>query len=522
MPAPTESVRLKIRERVLKDTFFFNKVVMCYPDIDVDPHYGLCEFLDRDDWLRKMLLAPRDTVKSWCVRGWAIQQVMRNPNLRILYVMSSEPNAKTPSRHIDNVFQQNTILRWLFPERIPNFNDRDVVWNTHTRTIPRDSTAGEATFTFAGIGTNLVGQHFDIIILDDTVEEEAAKSELVMGSVIDWFAGCEALLNDTNPLAQILVVGTRWHLRDLYQTIMGQAESTKLRVFQAQGDKRYMVMKRAGIENGKPYWAKKLSIKKLMSLKEACRNTGNESRFYLQYMNDPVNEDNCEFPRHMIRYYNWTSSGQSMQLEFPDDPPVVINPKSLRYTMTVDPAFEIGRRYDKSAICIIGTHPRGWKILMHAWTGQVRVNILKDKIINLCKQFRRMGVPIALVGIEKVGGQRTLIPYVKEDGRRQGIHIPIKDDLKKSTRESKDNFIRGFINIVAGGWYFTHRRFIEQNQEMDFFPSGEKNFLDALATQPQLWNTPENIDGELDYDDEDFYDEDDELGVEERESGYGG
>lgn len=517
-----EELRLKLRRAVLGDTYLFCKVIMGYADIDIDPHYSMCEFLDWQEEKRRLLLAPRGTIKSYCTRGWALQQLMKDPNIRILYVMSSEEVAKSASRQIDQIFRNNRMLRWLFPDRIPNFNS--ATWGMLHRQIPREKDYAEPSMTFCGIGTGQTGLHYDIIICDDVIEEEAAQSETVMKNSIAWFSNCEPLLDELNPAAQVLVVGTRWLAVDLYSVIMGaQKQNCQEKVFRAEGNSAYMVMKRRAMENGKPYWARKFSEEKLAIKKAALESQGMLDRYYLWYQNDPIVEENCEFPRHMIRKWNWSPNGRLMMLASAEGT-VVVNPKTLRYTMAVDPAFEKGSQFDESAISIIGSHPRGYRILFYGWTGQVGVTLLRQKIVGLCVHFHEGGTPIAKLAIEKIAGQRTLIPFVKEELHRRGCYVPFKEDIKRQAKGSKDNFIRGFINVVAGGWYYTHDQFLGPNEEMDTFPNGRKNFLDTLAYQLQLWTAPEYeeyFDEDGEYDDEQ---EDDPMDGPDarRTSGYGG
>ena len=521
-PQETEELRLRLRHAVLEDTFLFNKVVMGFADIDIDPHYGLCEFLDRTEWLRRLLLAPRGSIKSWNARGWMIQQVCRNPNIRILYTMSSEEVAKSASRFVDQTFRRNAMLRWLFPDVIPDFKSAE--WGVLHRTVNRTKDMGESTFTFGGIGTGYVGLHFDIIILDDVIEEEAAQSETVMKAAIEWFSNCEPLLDEINPKAQILVVGTRWHLRDLYSMIMGdKKQNTMEPVFRAEGNASYMCMKRSAMEDGKPFWPRMFSEKKLAIKKAALEAQGMLSRYYLWYQNNPIAEENCEFPRELIRYWQWSPSGGRIKLIRPPEQALEIDPRSLRFTMCVDPAFEIGRRFDESAISIIGSHPKGHRILFYAWTGQLKIVALRDKIVELIVRYSEAGIPIAEMAIERVGGQRILIPYVREELTRKGVHCRINEEVKRSPHVAKDNHIRSFIPVVAGGWYYTSQQFLGPNQEMETFPNGKKNFLDTLVYQTQIWSKADLEDEYEWYDHVDGEDEDDEreYGGEIRE-GYGG
>ncbi len=521
--ALSENDRLALRERALKSTFFFNKAVLGFNDLEEQPHLEMTEFIDAQNWKRRLLLAPRGTIKSWNVRGWEIQMAMRNPNIRILHVMSTEKLAIKASNHIDAIFRGNGLLHYLFPERIPDFSDRSLVWNIQSKTIPRKIPSDIPTFFFCGVGTKITGMHFDIIILDDFIEKEAADSEAVMEDAISWARNCEPLLESPKN-GQILTVGTRWSLRDYYGVIQGdRTQKTTKTLFRATGDKRYMVMKRAAIENGEPFWPTRFPIDELAQIKLALESQGNGAMFYLWYMNDPVDDALCEFPRKMIRYYSWDANGQNIILNFPDKDPIVVNPATLRITMTVDPGFTTNKYSDKSAICVVGTHPRGWRINLYSWIGKLNPPQLVEKLFGICEQFAKMGNPVAKVAIEKAAGGDVLNYWISERQKRSHIYIPLYRDLKTSReKDRKHNAARAMIPYVAHGYWFTHERFAEVNIQLETWPNGtDDNWMDAFSYQPQIWGVPDQLDSfpgaDLVEDEDNFQHNENE----QRISGYG-
>ena len=104
----------------------------------------------------------------------------------------------------------------------------------------------ESAFRLVGVGTKLVGSHFTTIILDDVIETEAAESDDVMDKTIRWAGNLEPTLVDRN--SQLVIVGTRWSLKDYYGRVMGaRKQLTKDRLFRAEGDRRFWVYKASDI-----------------------------------------------------------------------------------------------------------------------------------------------------------------------------------------------------------------------------------------------------------------------------------
>jgi hypothetical protein len=527
----SESERHQLRELALADTFFMARVVLGYLDLQDDPHLVLCEFLDQQKWIRRLLLAPRGSLKSSLVLAWVIQQAMRDPNTSILYVMSSASLAEKVSRDVDAIFRRNVLLRYLFPECIPNWEEKEqTTWNLQTKIIPRSKASGNPTFYFVGVGTKIVGMHFKIIVLDDFIEFEASQSEEIMRSSVEWARGCEPILIKPTQ-DQILVVGTLWGKNDYYEQLSGYKQlRTNKKLFKAQGDPRYVVMRRRAAEDGVAFWPQRFSLKDLAELKIGLEATGKGGMFYRWYMNDPTDEANCAFPRTMIRYYDWNDKMDRCILRIPDAPPIVVPLSSLRLTMTVDPASTTKKKSDKSAISVVGSHPKGYRINLYAWRGKVTPDVLIDKIFGIVVAYRQQGKEIAKVAIEQVGAQENLLHWIGQQIATRKTYINIEWRLKTSRsgkrlhggESGKDDRILGFIPVVASGSWYTNKQFVDENMEMETYPNGSHvDWLDALAYQPQIWGMseapPEVINGV-----EIYEDEEEEIALQERPVGYGG
>jgi hypothetical protein len=517
----SEAERFRLRKTALDNTFFFARVVLGHHKLTVDPHYEMCEFIDWRAKIRRLLLAPRGSYKSTLAQAWEIQQAMRNPDIRILHVMSSAGLAQKFSRDLDAIFRRNVFLQYLFPDRIPDFSARDLVWNLDTKIILRPKMAGDPTFHYVGVGTKIVGMHYDIMIPDDFIELEAARSEEVMKTSIEWIKSSEPLLE--NPAKdQILVVGTRWNaMRDYYSDVMGEkTQHTTKRVFQCHGDRRFVAMKREVIENGEPLMPEQLTLADIQTIKDGYE--GNIGLFYLLYHNRAVNDETCVFPRNLIRFYDWTEQGNIM-LHIPGGDPKIISLASLRLTMTVDPASTIKKKSDNSAICLVGSHPKGYRINLYAWVGKVTPDVLVSKIFGIVQGWRSLGKEVDKVAIEKVAGQENLLHWVKSEMLTRRTHINIFWDLKTARDASKADRIKGLVGWVARGEWYTHKRFVDQNYEMETFPNGAHvDWLDALAYQPQVWGLPDQppevADDGTEMDEEA---EDREVTADARQGGYG-
>lgn len=463
--------------------YFFCKVGLGYKDLTPDVHLLYCEFLDSKESRYKLAMMPRGFVKSWVLYGKAVREYLKNQNIRILLAMSTEENARKASEFIGNVYTKNRLIRALFPWSTPN-TDSSERWEVKARTLPRDMDAPEPTYTFAGVKTELVSGHYDHIYLDDVFAKEASESVDVANKVFTFVASCEPLRNDPRT-SEVIHTCTRWSMDDQAARIMGvDKQQTEDLVFRAEGDRRYICLKRSAIENGKPIWPDKFSEEELSNLERGFESQGQGYFFAFQYLNNPIDARVVEFPAP--RYWERTDKGgialhhtDGKPVKNKEGHPVVLKEKDLTLTMTIDPAYKEKKSNDDSAICVMGSHPEGYRINLYSWTGKLPPAKMIRQIIGVVREFELKGRPISAVGMETNAAQVAMQQWVKETASAMGVYIPWRP-LKTSTNTTKQHRIRQMIPIVADGFYYTSSKFITANQEMKMFPASRRdNWLDA-------------------------------------------
>jgi hypothetical protein len=161
---------------------------------------------------KKLILVPRGHLKSSLVTVvWSIQQILKNPNIRILITNAVWDLARKFLREIGGLLTDKTLLREIYgPFDGPGSKFTQDELTVSQRTI---GTIKEATVTTAGVETALTGGHYDIIIHDDLVEENNINTKEQIQKIIRFYQNSLDLLD---PGGQILVVGTRWAMGDLY------------------------------------------------------------------------------------------------------------------------------------------------------------------------------------------------------------------------------------------------------------------------------------------------------------------
>lgn len=214
MALSTKDLR-RLREKCQTDLKFLAKDICGMGAWEDSLHNDLATFLEQPID-KKLILVPRGHLKSSIVTVvWTIQQILKNPNIRILITNAVWDTARLFLREITGLLTDKSLLSEIFGQ----FNGPKSKFTQDEITISQRTigTIKEATITTAGIERALTGGHYDIIIHDDLVEENNINTKEQIHKVIRFYQNS---LDLVDPGGQILVVGTRWAMSDLYGWIM--------------------------------------------------------------------------------------------------------------------------------------------------------------------------------------------------------------------------------------------------------------------------------------------------------------
>ena len=288
-----------LRDRFLNDLFFASAVVLGYANrfaLEEATHLLPCRFLERrtgipeiDTAPMQLVLWPRETGKSTiATRAHAIQLACGNPNIAILIANEKAETAEAFLSDIKDQFEHNELLRALFPEVIPP-DFKAVTWNNAEASLRRKVARPESTFETIGVGGTKTGKHYDVIICDDLISNEAMENAragqwLIMDRVNRWTTRLRPLLSSSaRPFPHIRFIGTRWWANDTYDFIEktfgheGAPRPYLLRMKLADGASAVRtiyrvgdlaVMKIAAIEGGQAVFPKIHPMEKLQRMRQ--------------------------------------------------------------------------------------------------------------------------------------------------------------------------------------------------------------------------------------------------------------
>jgi len=245
------------------------------------------------EWLRAferhkylILLAPRDHGKTVIVGTYIIWRIVRDPDVRILICTVNQSKASDMMFFIQYHLEHNEKLIEYFGEQ-----KGDGEWSKTELRVKRRGKTGMAfqtpTLQVLGVGSSMISAHYDLIILDDVVDENNSKTRYRREALESWYNS--TLMEMLVPTGQIIVIGTRWHEDDLYN-YLAKKPGYVVKVYKA------IIKERTEDQEPVVLWperypyddeqAKKLGLPEGIKTLKFIREHIGETKFAMQYQNE--------------------------------------------------------------------------------------------------------------------------------------------------------------------------------------------------------------------------------------------
>ena len=343
----------EIRKLAEADFITFVKLVAPY-NVMGACHEELCKFLTNPDLKPyRLVLYPRGHRKSFYAAMYACWRIVVDPSISIVYLSATSDLAESQLRTIKSTLD-SPIVRRYWPELIQADEGRREKWTTTEICVddPRRKAEGtrDSTVKAGGLTTNITGAHCDLIILDDMVVPKN-NTEEGRRQVMSQYSQLQSILN---PGGMILAVGTRYHPKDIYDTMQTTVEEIYDDTGELIGkENQWDVLQKVVEENGEFLWNRQkrkdgkyygFDFKELSRIKAGYVD---KSQFYAQYYNDPNDEGNALITPDMFEYYNREHLYSKAGVYY-------IKNRPLNVYAAIDFAFSLNNRADSSSIVVVG------------------------------------------------------------------------------------------------------------------------------------------------------------------------
>jgi phage terminase large subunit-like protein len=462
-----------MRERALGSLYFFSKAILGFSDLTSTCHLPLCNFIQDgrtslsspSEPRQKLVLIPRGHFKTTISTvAYPIWRIAHDPNTRILISNATSENAQKMLRHIKEKFMNCELLQWLFPEIIP-LDINKTKWSDQEILLPREGSFKESSIETIGVGGKVTSRHFNLIIKDDLVEQEAAESPTVMRRVIDWHKYCDSLL-DRPGEDEDLIIGTRWSFSDLYEHVL-------------ESEGGYVTyIKQAINEDGQPIFPERFSEQTLRRI----RKKQGAYIYSCQYMNNPADPELADFDVTGLRSYTTKEEGVYV---LPSG--VQITKEEMDITMRIDPALDSKSTPDRCAWIVDGLDSKRNNLLLLAFAKKVTVEQLINYTFEFYFQFRPRTVYIELFAMQKI-----LKHVFEQEFAKRRVYLPLRELPVKFTKNQKDQRIRTMQPYIQNGQVFIGSDMQDFRVELEHFPFGRTDdLLDAWSQGPNVWAIPD-------------------------------
>lgn len=461
--AVNEQVLSETRQWAEKSLFFFAKGILGFDRLNPRIHGPICQILETAELRRRSkIVLPRSWYKSTLVSiAYPLWRAVKNVNIRILLAQNTYINATSKLGVIGNIILTNPLFRALWPELLP---DKSCIWKADKMELKRTQTWPEATFEAAGIKTQIVSRHYDLIIEDDTVapdlsdigEENIAPTKDDIDQAIGWHRLVPPLLTSMQE-GEIIVVGTRWFEHDLLSWIAA--------------NEKYTTYERAVRENnlGQPDEVGELTFPEQFpeNILDELKAALGPYMYSCLYLNKPLRTGDMIFNLEWFKYYEELS-------------------RDIIHYTSVDPAGDPEDTKGEPDYNVVATCAKdlvsGRIYLVDYFRAKCSVGDLLDAFFRHVELYK----PVK-AAIESVAYQKSLLYFIRERQKASRTYTIIEPITHG--RKSKNARIQGLQPLLASGNLLIRNHHREFVKEALAFPLGKNDdLIDCVSMQLPIWN----------------------------------
>jgi phage terminase large subunit-like protein len=367
--------------------------------------------------------------------GLNIQEILRNPEVRIGIFSHTRSLAKAFLHRIKHTFESNTILKATFP---------DILWNNPGYDAPRWSLDDgiivnrsgvyhEATVEANGLIDSMpTGKHYDVLHYDDVVTRDSVTTPEQLAKVDECFRLSFNLAAEDHFLgtsSKIRVIGTPYHFNDQYTKMKKEGGWT--------------VRERRCIdEDGKP-------VLLTAEILEEKRLRMGPYVWNCQMLLNPIAKQDQRFRFEWLKWYREL-------------------PKALSLYLICDPANEKKKKRSGADYTVY------WLWGIDSNNNKFLVDCVRDRL-NLTERWKALkGMVKKYPRIQRVGyeqyGMAADIQHYEEMMAREGFYFSIIE--LAGTKLSKEDRIARLIPLFEQG-----RIYLPEHLE---YEDKEGNLLDLI------------------------------------------
>ena len=381
----------------------------------------------------QLVLLPRGHMKSKLIAYRTAWHITKHPETTVLYVSATADLAEKQLYAIKQIID-SPIYRRYWKDMIHPEEGKREKWAVAEIAVDHSQRKLEgirdATVKAVGLTSNTTGFHADVVVLDDIVVPGNAYTEEGREKVANAYS---QLASIENPGAVEWVVGTRYHPRDIYDTMINMKE-----VYYATDEDEetehevYELFQKVVETDGEFLWAKRtrsdgkqfgFDAKELARIKAKYID---QTQFFAQYYNDPNTTENARINKDNFQYFDKSVLTNT-------DGDWYIRERKLNIYAAIDFAFSLRKQADYTALVVVGVdHQANYYILD---IDRFKTEKIVDYYKHILQSWEKWG--FRKIRAEITVAQQTIVKELK-DSYLKPNGIPLSIDEFRPTRHLGD------------------------------------------------------------------------------------
>ena len=410
------------------------------------------------------LVLPRDHAKSTLAATAVLHKFLftkKDSPEFICWVGEAQDQAIDNLRWVQNHIEMNPAIQYYFGDlQGSKWTKTDFNLNNGCRMIAKGTSQRLR-------GKKELSTRYTGIILDDFESEGNTKTAEGRFSIKNWVTAAVYPAIDFDKGGFLWCNGTIVH----WDSFLNNIVSSNREAEKSDNSFAWKVITYKAIEDGKPIWPDRWSIKKLEQRKQFYIDRGTPSKFYQEYMNQARSPEDQIFEEEDINkgFYEgnckYDEEYGSWYLEFQDGSKEYIN-----LFIGVDPASTVGDRADFSVIMVVGVTAKHDYYVIEYWRQRVLPMECAEQIFKLFKQYE----PVRRINIETITYQEMLRDYVQRRSKDEGLFLPgVEKGIKSyGSQKKKDRLFEGLQPMFKQGAVHLKKKHREFIGELLDFPKG--------------------------------------------------
>jgi hypothetical protein len=394
----------------------------------------------------QMALIPRDHQKSTMVAYRVAWEITRNPAVTVLYISATSGLAEKQLKFIKDILVHPKYRRY-WPNMVHEDEGKRDKWTNSEINVDHPMRAEEgvrdSTVFTAGLTTSITGLHCNIAVLDDVVINENAYTQDGRNKVESQYS-LLASIETTD--AREWIVGTRYHPKDLYGTLLATNQDVVdeggevidseavYEVYQKEvedmgdGTGEYLWPR---IQRGDGKWfgfnPQILATKRAKYL--------DKTQFHAQYYNNPNDPGNEAIASEYFQYYN-------REMAKKRDGIWTYNGRPLAVFAAIDFAYSLRSTADYTVLVVVGVDSDGFIYVL---------DIKRERTNKTSKYYDIIREAHLKWGFKKVraettAGQAIIAERIRDDIRAEGLLLSVDDFRPTRTMGTKEERIHNQLS----------------------------------------------------------------------------